>query len=165
MLFRSQEKGIAACMVAAYWDSTGYYDHFFRKGYMIAPSISWQLSPTNKFVAKFEAVHNNESTGYGEPIDPAVGSDGYAVLARGLPRSWGFGSDQDHRVRDTTRLTLELHSTLNDHITSRLMLSADHIQRIDQAAAAPRSFSPTAAAVSRPSIRPAIPTPANTSRE
>lgn len=138
----SQEKGIAARMVAAYWDSTGYYDHFFRKGYMIAPSISWQLSPTNKFVAKFEAVHNNESTGYGEPIDPAVGSDGYAVLARGLPRSWGFGSDQDHRVRDTTRLTLELHSTLNDHITSRLMLSADHIQRIDQGGSSASVFFP-----------------------
>ncbi len=143
----SQEKGIAARMVAAYWDSTGYYDHFFRKGYMFAPSVSWQLSPTTKFVAKFEAVHNNESTGYGQPIDPAVGSDGYAVLARGLPRSWGFGSAQDHRVRDTTRVTLELHSTLNDHITSRLMLSGDHIQRIDQGGTSASIFWPNSSGV------------------
>ena len=128
----SQDKGIAARVVAAYWKNEGYVDGFFRNGYLFAPSVSLQLSPTNKFVARYEFVHNNESTGISVPIDPVVGSDNYAVIARGLPRSFSFLTDQDHRVRETHRVTLELLSTLNDHITSRLMLSGDHISRIDQ---------------------------------
>jgi iron complex outermembrane receptor protein len=138
----SQEKGIAARLVAAYWDSTGYQKNYFRKGYMFAPSLSWQLSPSTKFTAKLEVVHNNESTGISVPIDPAVGSDGYAVIARGLPRDFGFGNDQDHRVRDTTRLTFELLTTLNEHITSRLMLSGDQILRKDQGGSSASIFFP-----------------------
>ena len=138
----SQDKGIAARMIAAYWDSKGYQKNFFRKGYMFAPSVSWQLSPTTKFVAKAEFVHNDESTGISLPIDPRVGSDGYAVVARGLPRDWSFLSDQDHRVRQTQRVTLELLSTLNEHITSRLMLSGDHISREDQGGSSASIFFP-----------------------
>jgi iron complex outermembrane recepter protein len=138
----SQEKGIAARVIAAYCDSAGYQRNYFRKGYLFAPSISWQLSPTSKITAKAEFVHNNESTGINVPIDPAVGSDDYAVIARGLPRDFGFGSDQDHRVRDTARLTLELLTTLNDHITSRLMLSGDQILRKDQGGSSASIFFP-----------------------
>src|SRR5476649_1215200 len=39
----SQEHGTAARVVAALWDSKGYQKNTFRKGYMLAPSISWQL--------------------------------------------------------------------------------------------------------------------------
>ncbi len=138
----SQEKGTAARFVAAYWDSDGYTKNFFRKGWEFAPSFSWQLSPNNKFIAKAEFVHNDESTAVSVPLDPAVGSDDYAVLARGLPRDWSFGNDQDHRVRETQRVTLELYSTLNDHVTSRLMLSGDHILREDQGGSTASIFWP-----------------------
>lgn len=138
----SQEKGIAARVVAAYWNSDGYQKSFFRKGYMFAPSISWQLSPTTKFTAKAEFVHNRESPGISVPIDPSVGSDGYAMIARGLPRDFGFGNDQDHRIRDTARLTFELLTTLSEHITSRLMLSGDQILRKDQGGSSASVFFP-----------------------
>jgi iron complex outermembrane receptor protein len=138
----SKDKGVALRMVAAYWDSNGYQKNYFRKGWEFAPSFSWQLSPTTKFIAKAELVHNNESTGISVPIDPSVGSDGYAVIARGLPRNWGFGNDQDHRVRDTARVTFELQSTLSDHITSRLMISGDSIKRIDQGGSSASIFFP-----------------------
>ncbi len=143
----SQDKGIAMRMIAAYWDSKGYQKNYFRKGWEFAPSVSWQLSPTTKFVARAEFVHNLESVGLGQPIDPSVGSDGYAVLARGLPRNWSFGNDQDHRDRDTARLTLELLSTLSDHITSRLMVSGDHILREDQGGSSAAIFWPNSAGV------------------
>ncbi len=138
----SQDKGIAGRVVAAYWDSKGYQMGFFRKGYMFAPSLSWQLSPSTKFVARYEFVHNDESTGISVPIDPSVGSDGYAFIARGLPRDFSFLTDQDHRVRETHRLTLELLSTLSEHVTSRLMLSGDHISRIDQGGSSGAIFFP-----------------------
>ena len=138
----SQDKGMAGRLVAAYWDSKGYQRGFFRKGYLFAPSFSWQLSPAHKFVARYEFVHNDESTGISVPIDPAVGSDGYAVIARGLPRDFSFLTDQDHRVRETHRLTLELLSTLSEHVTSRLMLSGDHISRIDQGGSSGAIFWP-----------------------
>ena len=143
----SQEKGIAGRVVAAYWNSTGYQKNYFRRGYMFAPSLSWQLAPSTKLIAKAELVHNDESTGISVPIDPSVGSDGFAVIARGLPRDWGFGNDQDHRVRDTQRITFELLSTLSDHITSRLMLSGDYIKRIDQGGSSASIFFPNSAGV------------------
>jgi iron complex outermembrane recepter protein len=138
----SQEKGIAGRVVAAYWDTDGYQKNYFRKGFMFAPSFSWQLSPTTKFVAKAEFVHNEESPAISVPIDPAVGSDGYAIIARGLPRDFSFGSDNDKRERETARVTLELLTTLNDHVTSRLMLSGDQIIRKDQGGSTASIFWP-----------------------
>ncbi|MEO6005627.1 MAG: TonB-dependent receptor plug domain-containing protein [Opitutus sp.] len=140
----SKEKGIAARVVAAYWDSEGYQQNMFRKGYMFAPSVSFQLSPTSKLIGKLEFVHNNESTGISVPLDPAVGSDNYAIIARGLPEDYSFGGDNDHRVRQTARVTLELLTTLSDHITSRLMLSGDQIIRKDQGGSSASIFWPNA---------------------
>ena len=128
----SQDKGIAARLVAGYWKSDGYQKNHFRDGWMIAPSVSWQLSDNHKFTAKLELVDNLETNGTAQPIDPSVGSDGYAKLATGLPRNFSFGNDEDHRHRQTERITFELLSTLSDHITSRLMLSGDHVSREDQ---------------------------------
>jgi iron complex outermembrane receptor protein len=140
----SQAKGIAVRFVAAGWDSKGYQKNSFRRGYEFAPSIRWQLSPTNTFVLKAEFVQNREIPGFGQPLDPSVGSDGYAILAKGLPRDWSFsgGEAYDHRHRRTDRVTAELHSTLNDHITSRLSLSADHVLREDQGGTSAAIFVP-----------------------
>lgn len=128
----SQEKGIAARLVAAFWKNDGYHKNHFRDGWMIAPSISWQLSADHKLVVKAELVDNLETNGTAVPLDPSIGSDGYARIATGLPRNWSFGNDEDHRQRNTERITMELLSTLSDHITSRLMLSGDHVLREDQ---------------------------------
>ena len=141
----SQEKGIAARMVAAFWNSDGYTKNFYRKGWMLAPSVSWQLSPDHKFIAKGELVYNSESTGINVPLDPSIGSDNYAILARGLPRDFSFGSDLDYRVRKTARITLELLSTLSDHITSRLVASGDHIIREEQGGTSAAIFFPDGA--------------------
>ena len=138
----SKDNGLAGRLVLAYWNTGGYQREYFRKGWMLAPSLSWQLSPNHKLVAKAEIVRNDESTALSVPLDPSVGSDGYAVIARGLPRDWSFGSDQDHRVRETERITLELLSTLNDHITSRLMLSGNHVLREDQGGSTASIFWP-----------------------
>ena len=140
----SQDKGLAVRFVAALWDSKGYQKNSFRKGYMFAPSMSWQLSPNTKFVLKGEFVQNREIPGFGVPLDPSVGSDGYAVIAKGLPRDYSFsgGEAYDHRHRRTDRVTAELFTTLNDHITSRLQLSADHILREDQGGTSASIFAP-----------------------
>ncbi|HWA27511.1 MAG TPA: TonB-dependent receptor plug domain-containing protein [Lacunisphaera sp.] len=138
----SADKGIAGRLVAAYWDTDGFQREYFRKGWMLAPSLSWQLSPDHKLIAKAEFVHNDESTALSVPLDPRVGSDDYARIAQGLPDDWSFGSGQDHRVRETERITLELLSTLNDHITSRLMVSANHVLREDQGGSSASIFWP-----------------------
>jgi len=138
----SQKNGVAGRVVAAYWNSDGYQKNFSREGYMFAPSISWEMSPTSKLIAKLELVHNHESPAISVPLDPAVGSDDYAVIARVLPRDFSFGSDEDKRIRDTARITTELLTTLNEHITSRLMLSADQIIRKDQGGSSAAIFFP-----------------------
>ena len=138
----SEKDGIAFRTVAAYWNSDGYKRSFFRKGYEIAPSLSWQLSAAVKVNVKTEFVHNDESIAGSLPIDPAIGSDGYAVVARNLPRDWSFAEAQDHRVRNTQRVTLELLTTFSDHVTSRLMLSGDHISREDQGGGSAAIFFP-----------------------
>ncbi len=143
----SRDKGMAARIVAAYWNSDGYQKNHFRNGFMFAPSFSWQLSPANKLVVKAEFVQNRETNGTALPIDPNIGSDGYARIAAGLPRNWSFGAGDksDVRHRRTDRITLELLSTINDHVTSRLMLSADHILREDQGGTSAAIFVPNAA--------------------
>ena len=139
----SSKKGIAARFVAAFWDSDGFQRQSFRKGYEFAPSISWQLSPTNKLTVKAELVQNREMLAFSVPIDLSVGSDGYAKIATGLPRDWSFANkNQDSRHRHTERVTMELLSTLSDHVTSRLMVSADHVTRLDQGGTSAAIFTP-----------------------
>lgn len=123
---------MAARLVFAYWDSQGYARNQFRRGYMIAPSFSWQLNPMHKLVVKAEFMQNREAITSGLPIDPSIGSDGYARIATGLPRDWSFGDEEnDFRHRGTERITAELVSTLSDNLTSRLQLMADHVVRED----------------------------------
>jgi iron complex outermembrane receptor protein len=122
---------MAVRVVAAYWNSDGYVKNNFRKGFMFAPSFSVRLSPTQKLTLKAEFVDNREANLGGLPIDPTVGSDGYARIAPGLPRDWSFGDDVDSRHRATQRVSGELLSTLGDHVTSRLYIMGDHVTRRD----------------------------------
>jgi len=138
----SDKNGIATRFVTAIWDSDGYQKNSFRRGFMFAPSVSWQLSPTSKLTVKAEFVQNRESDAFNVPLDPNVGSDGYARIAAGLPNNWSFGNDQDHRHRRTDRITAELYTTLNAHVTSRLMVSGDHILREDQGGSSAAIFAP-----------------------
>src|SRR6188768_195891 len=138
----SEKNGVAGRVIAAYWNSDGYQMNFSREGYMFAPSISWEMSATSKLTAKFEYVHNEETPAISVPLDPAVGSADYAYISRNLPRDWSFAGDQDIRKRDTARLTLELLTTLNEHISSRLMLSGDQVIRKDQGGSSAAIFFP-----------------------
>ena len=138
----SKDKGEAFRLVAAIWRNDGYKKNAFRNGYMVAPSFSWQLSPAANFTAKVEIVRNDEGQAGSLPIDPSIGSDMYAKVAAVLPRNFNFGNDQDHRVRETARVTLELLTTLSEHITSRLMLSGDHILREDEGGSSASIFFP-----------------------
>jgi iron complex outermembrane recepter protein len=129
----TKDRSMAARVVVAYWDSQGYAHNQFRRGYLFAPSFSWQLGPAHKLTVKGEIMQNRESIIGGLPIDPSVGSTGDATLARGLPRDFSFGDDSsDSRHRGTERLTLELVSNLGDHVTSRLQLMGDHVLREDR---------------------------------
>ncbi len=128
----SQEKGVAARLVAAIWKNDGYSKNYFRDGFMLAPSLSWQLSPAHKLTVKGEIMQNQETNGVFLPIDPSVGSDDYAIIAKGLPRDWSFGDKSDRRDRETERLTLELLSELGQHVSSRLQFTANHVVREDQ---------------------------------
>lgn len=126
-----KDSSVAARLVAAYWNSEGYAKNQFRNGYMIAPSLSWQLSPEHKLILKAEFMQNREAIISGLPIDPSIGSDGYARIITGLPRDWSFGDESDFRHRATERITAELLSNLGEHVTSRLQLIANHVTRED----------------------------------
>src|SRR5258708_19039144 len=122
---------MAARVVAAVWKNNYYIKNQFRNGYELAPSFSIQFSPTQKLTLKADVVQNRETNLGGLPIDPSVGSDGYARIAPGLPRNWSFGNETDARHRATERVSAELLSTLGEHVTSRLYVMGDHIRRID----------------------------------
>ncbi len=118
--------------VAAYWrNDSMYFKNQFRRGYQIAPSISFQLSRDHKLTVKAELVDNHETNLGGVPIDPSAGTNTKADIARGLPRNWSFGSDNDDRLRQTQRLTAELLSNFGSHVSSRLMVALDHVKRLD----------------------------------
>jgi iron complex outermembrane receptor protein len=127
----SKDNRQAARFVGAYWYSDGYMKNSYRHGYMFAPSYALQLTPQNKVTVKAEVMQNRETNNSGLPIDPSVGSNDYARVARVLPRDWSFGDETDTRHRKTERISGELLSTLNEHITSRLFLMADHVIRSD----------------------------------
>lgn len=121
-----------ARLVAAYWRNDNmYFKNQFRRGYQIAPSLSYQINDNHKLTVKAELVDNHEMNLGGVPLDPAVGTNQRADIARGLPRDWSFGSDNDDRLRQTQRLTGELLSTFGEHVSSRLMVAYDHVKRID----------------------------------
>jgi iron complex outermembrane receptor protein len=119
-------------MIAAFWyNDSLYIKDQFRHGYMLAPSVSYQITADHKLTVKAEIVDNHETNLAGVPLDPSVGSEDVAKIARGLPRNWMFGNDDDERHRQTQRLSGELLSNFGDHVSSRLMVAGDHIRRVD----------------------------------
>lgn len=118
-------------LVGAYWFSDGYMRNSYRHGYLVAPSYSLRLTPDNKLTIKAEVMQNRETNNGGIPVDPSVGSNDYARVARGLPRDWSFGDKTDTRHRQTERISAELISTLTPHVTSRFYAMADHVIRSD----------------------------------
>lgn len=122
---------MATRLVAAYWRNEGYIKNHYRNGYMVAPSFTVKLSSSHTLTIKGEVVQNRETNLGGVPVDPSVGSTGYARIARGLPRDWSFGDFSDSRHRSTQRLSFELLSTLGEHVTSRLYVMGDHVLRYD----------------------------------
>ncbi len=121
-----------ARVIAAGWlNNNLYIKDQFRRGFMLAPSLSYQISADHKLTVKAELVDNHETNLGGVPLDPAVGTEQTAEIARGLPRNWMFGNDDDDRRRTTQRLSGELLSSFGDHVSSRLMVTLDHVRRVD----------------------------------
>lgn len=127
----NSQNTMAARIVAAYWRNDGYIKNQYRNGYLVAPSLTLKLSPAHTLTIKGEVLQNRETNLGGVPVDPSVGSNDYARVARGLPRNWSFGDKSDSRHRSTQRLSFELLSTLGDHVTSRLYVMGDHVLRSD----------------------------------
>jgi iron complex outermembrane receptor protein len=115
----NEKDHMAVRLIVSYWRNDLYIRNQYRNGYEISPSFSVELSPTLKLTIKSDFLQNRETNMGGLPIDPSVGSNQTAVIARGLPRDWSFGNDDDSRHRSTERMSAELLSTLGDHVTSR----------------------------------------------
>jgi iron complex outermembrane receptor protein len=119
-------------LVGTYWRNTSMYiRNQYRNGYEISPSFSVEISPTEKMTLKADFLQNRETNLGGLPIDPTIGSNQDAVIARGLPLNWSFGNVDDSRHRSTERVSAELDSIFGDHVSSRLYAMADHVRRID----------------------------------
>jgi len=118
-------------LVYSFWRTDYYIKGQYRNGYELAPSFSYQLSPQHKLILKADFVQNRETNLGGLPLDPAVGRNDTARIARGLPRDWQFGDKTDTRHRSTERGSFELLSTLGSHVTSRLYGMANHVRRYD----------------------------------
>jgi iron complex outermembrane receptor protein len=127
----NEKDHMAVRLIVSYWRNDLYIRNQYRNGYEISPSFSVELSPTLKLTIKSDFLQNRETNMGGLPIDPSVGSNQTAVIARGLPRDWSFGNDDDSRHRSTERMSAELLSTLGDHVTSRFYVMGDHVRRID----------------------------------
>ncbi len=123
---------MAVRLVATYWRNDNMYiKNQYRNGYEISPSFSVELTPTEKLTLKADFLQNRETDLGGVPMDPSIGSDQDAVIARGVPRNWSFGDAADSRHRTTERVSTELDSALGDHVSSRLYAMGDHVRRID----------------------------------
>ncbi len=129
---RVVKPGIYYRVVGAYWRNENmYFKNQFRRGYQFAPSVSFQLNKDHKLTLKAELVDNHETNLGGVPLDPASGTETKADIARGLPRDWTFGSDNDDRLRQTQRLSAELLSNFGSHVSSRLVVAVNHVKRLD----------------------------------
>lgn len=128
----STKNHMAVRLVAGFWRNDHLYiNNHYRNGYQVSPSFSVELSPVMKLVVKTDFLQNRETNLGGVPIDPSVGSNQTAVIARGLPRDWSFGNDDDSRHRSTERVSAELRTTMGEHVSSRLYVMGDHVRRID----------------------------------
>ncbi len=127
----SKDGRAAMRLVYSLWRIDYYINGQYRNGYELAPSFSYQISPQHKLTLKADFVQNRETNLGGLPLDPSVGGNDTARIARGLPRDWQFGDKTDTRHRSTERGSFELLSTLGSHVTSRLYGMADHVRRYD----------------------------------
>lgn len=129
---RVVKSGLYYRIVGAYWRNDHmYFKNQFRRGYQLAPSVLFQFSKDHKLTLKAELVDNHETNLGGVPLDPSAGTNTTADIARGLPRNWTFGSDNDDRQRQTQRLSAELLSNFGTHVSSRLMVAVNHVKRFD----------------------------------
>ncbi len=118
----------AARLVATVWDSDGYFDGQFRRGWLVAPSFAHRFRNGAELILKLETLENKESNGMGVVIDPAVGTrtGGYARKYPLLPRDNLFPPVDSQRYRRETRVSAELRFKVAGDVAARLWLMADH---------------------------------------
>ncbi len=131
-----QDGKSAARVVFSLWDSKGYANGDFRKGYLLAPSFTHVFSGGAQITLKVETLHNEQGAGQGVSIDPAVGTSvgGNARKNPLLPRNNMWGPTGDNRFRWETRFYSDLNFKVGDNIASRLWLMADTAERNDHGA-------------------------------
>ena len=131
-----QDGKSAARVVFSVWDSKGYADGDFRKGYLFAPSFTHVFPGGAQLILKLETLHNEQGAGQGVTIDPAVGTSvgGDARKNPLLPRNNMWASSGDDRFRWETRFYSELNFKVGDSSASRLWLMADTAERNDHGA-------------------------------
>ena len=122
------DRSSAARLVATVWDSSGYFNGQFRRGWLLAPSYTHRFRNGNELILKLETLENHESSGMGVVIDPAVGTrtGGYARKHPLLPRDNLFPPYDSERYRRETRVTAELRFTVASDVAARLWVMADH---------------------------------------
>lgn len=119
----------AARLVATLWDSGGYFDGQFRRGWLVAPSFTHRFASGAELVVKLETLENRESNGMGVEIDPAAGTraGGYARKHPLLPRDNLFPPADGHSYRGETRVSSDLRLKVAGNVAVRLWLLADHV--------------------------------------
>ena len=119
----------AARLVATYWNSDGYFDGQFRRGWLVAPSFAHRFAKNTEVTVKFETLQNKESNLMGVALDPAVGTSvgGYARKHPLLPRDNQWPPAGEHRSRRESRLTSDFRFSLAEKVAARLWLMADHV--------------------------------------
>lgn len=118
----------AARLVATAWDSDGYFQGQFRRGWLLAPSFAHRFSNGTELILKLETLENRESRGMGVGIDPVVGTraGGYARKMPLLPRDNLFPPLDSYGYRRETRAYGELRFKVPGDVAARLWLMADH---------------------------------------
>lgn len=119
----SSEK-LAYRLVLARHDSEGYHDNTFVKSTVIMPMLSWQISPTSKFTAKY-FYYNWESPPFlGYPIDPVSTTTNKAVMLAGVPRTRTLQEKSMARYEDRHQFLTSLTAELSPNLSMRLAVNA-----------------------------------------
>ena len=127
---RTMRSGRSAVrLVVTRWDSDGYFQGQFRRGWLLAPSFTHRFAGGSELIIKAETLENRESNGMGVVIDPAVGTSvgGHARKHPLLPRDNLFPPRDSHRYRRETRVSAEYRFDLAGDVAARLWVMFDRV--------------------------------------
>jgi iron complex outermembrane receptor protein len=111
---------LAYRIVAAAQDSEGPFDNFYRKSFLVSPSLTVRPFARTEITAQGE-YYNWESLTYsGLPLDPSVGTNDRARIWDGLDENLGIYQPDEHRAEERSRLSLFGTTMLGEHLAIRV---------------------------------------------